>query len=283
MFADGTTGNRAVRVDSAALTFNATTNALTVTASFAGTASYAAAAGTMPYSGLTSVPAGIVSASVLSSPGQGQALLTTNGVAGSTIDLGLETGDSPTFAGLTITNGNIAINNGTSTALTTTGTTAAVFNANATTINAFGAGQTISIGSATGTTTVNNSLTVTGNLTVNGTTTVIDTTNVTIEDRFIVLNHGSGSVAPTAEGGFIVEGTTVDSGSAFYYDGDTIGRWAVAPNIAASAISIAANSFVVTVSGSTGAPAGDPTYGGSTNGFGNVYVNTSNGDIFIYS
>jgi hypothetical protein len=35
MFADGTTGNRAVRVDSAALTFNATTNTLTVTSSYA--------------------------------------------------------------------------------------------------------------------------------------------------------------------------------------------------------------------------------------------------------
>jgi len=45
----------------------------------------------------------VVSSSVLSSPAQGQALLTTNGVAGSTIDLGLETGDSPQFVGLTLT------------------------------------------------------------------------------------------------------------------------------------------------------------------------------------
>lgn len=45
----------------------------------------------------------VVSASVLSSPAQGQALLTNNGVAGSTIDLGLETTDSPTFVGLTLT------------------------------------------------------------------------------------------------------------------------------------------------------------------------------------
>jgi len=44
-----------------------------------------------------------ISSSVLSSPGQGQAVLTNNGVAGSTIDLGLETGDSPTFVGLTLT------------------------------------------------------------------------------------------------------------------------------------------------------------------------------------
>lgn len=50
----------------------------------------------------------VISSSVLSSPGQGQAVLTTNGVAGSTIDLGLETGDSPTFVGLTLT-GNLVV------------------------------------------------------------------------------------------------------------------------------------------------------------------------------
>lgn len=49
-----------------------------------------------------------VSASVLSSPNQGEALLTTNGVAGSTIDLGLQTSDSPTFVGLTLT-GNLVV------------------------------------------------------------------------------------------------------------------------------------------------------------------------------
>lgn len=54
------------------------------------------------YSGISGIPSGIVSASVLSSPNQGSVLLTTNGVAGSTIDLGLQTGDSPTFAGLTL-------------------------------------------------------------------------------------------------------------------------------------------------------------------------------------
>jgi hypothetical protein len=44
-----------------------------------------------------------ISSSVLSSPNQGEALLTNNGVAGSTIDLGLQTTDSPTFVGLTLT------------------------------------------------------------------------------------------------------------------------------------------------------------------------------------
>jgi hypothetical protein len=49
-----------------------------------------------------------ISSSVLSSPNQGEALLTNNGVAGSTIDLGLQTTDSPTFVGLTLT-GNLVV------------------------------------------------------------------------------------------------------------------------------------------------------------------------------
>jgi hypothetical protein len=50
----------------------------------------------------------VISSSVLSSPNQGEALLTTNGVAGSTIDLGLQTTDSPQFVGLTLT-GNLVV------------------------------------------------------------------------------------------------------------------------------------------------------------------------------
>jgi hypothetical protein len=97
---------------------------------FNGTASYAAQAltasfaATAPYSGLIGTPAGIVSASVLSSPSQGNAVLTTNGVAGSTIDLGLTTSSTPTFSGLNITNdvtvsGNLTVD-GTTTTLNTT-------------------------------------------------------------------------------------------------------------------------------------------------------------------
>jgi hypothetical protein len=285
MFADGTTGNRAVRVDSNTLTFNATTNLLTATASYAVQALSASFASTAPYSGLTGTPAGIVSSSVLAAgSGQGSTTLTTNGVSsGDVTATGLGTAGTPTFAGLTITNGNIAINNTTSTALTTTGTTAALFNTTATTLNIGGAATAINIGAATGNTTVNNNLIVTGDFTVNGTASIIDTTNLSVEDRFIILNHGSGSVSPTQEGGIIVEGTTAGSGSAFYYDGDTVLRWGVALGVAEGAISVAANSFVVTVSGSAANPTGNPTYGGATNGFGNMYVNTSDSSIWIYA
>lgn len=78
----------------------------------------------LAYADLTSIPSGIVSSSAqidnlfnvdglvsgstLSSAGQGSVTLTTNGVAASAVDLGLETGDSPTFAGLTV-NGAIVV------------------------------------------------------------------------------------------------------------------------------------------------------------------------------
>jgi hypothetical protein len=70
------------------------------------------------YTGLSDIPSGIVSASVLSSPSQGNAVLTTNGAAGSTIGLGLTTSDSPTFTDLTLS-GNLYVN-GTTTQVNTT-------------------------------------------------------------------------------------------------------------------------------------------------------------------
>ena len=49
----------------------------------------------------TKVP-GLISGSSIASTGQGEVQLTTNGVAATTVDLGLQTTDSPTFAGLTV-------------------------------------------------------------------------------------------------------------------------------------------------------------------------------------
>ena len=71
------------------------------------------------------IASGIVSGSTLSSPNQGTARLTSNGVA-QTVDLGLQSADSPTFAGLTI-NGNQIVTGdltvqGTTTTLSTTNT-----------------------------------------------------------------------------------------------------------------------------------------------------------------
>jgi hypothetical protein len=49
------------------------------------------------------LPVGTVSGSALSSPSQGTAVLTTNGVAGSTIGLGVAPTDSPSFVNLSLT------------------------------------------------------------------------------------------------------------------------------------------------------------------------------------
>jgi hypothetical protein len=168
---------------------------------------------------------GIVSGSTLAAgSGQGSTTLTTNGVSsGDVTATGLGTAGTPTFAGLTITNGNIAINNGTSTALTTTGTTAAVFNTTATTVNAFGAATTLNLGAATGTTSVQNNLNVAGNLFVQGTTTQINTTDLLVEDKFIVL--ASGSIDGSADAGIIIDrGSDTDGNIAFGFDSLT-DRW----------------------------------------------------------
>ena len=50
------------------------------------------------------LPSGIVSSSVASSPSQGTIRLATNGV-NTDVDSGLQSGDSPTFAGLTVSSG----------------------------------------------------------------------------------------------------------------------------------------------------------------------------------
>jgi hypothetical protein len=55
------------------------------------------------YNSITNKLSGVYSSSAFSSPSQGTARLTLNGVALSDVDLGLQTGDSPTFSGLTST------------------------------------------------------------------------------------------------------------------------------------------------------------------------------------
>lgn len=176
------------------------------------------ASAAIDYTKLNFGGSGFVSASSLSSPGQGQVLLTTNGVAGSTIDLGLETGDSPQFVGLTLT-GDAAVNGGD---ITTTASTFNLINANATTVNFAGAATTLNIGNASGTTTIAGNAIVQGDFTVNGTTTYINTQDLYVEDKFILLASGSASAG---DGGIIIDrGSDTAGNIAFGYDSIT-DRW----------------------------------------------------------
>ena len=148
-------------------------------------------------------------------------------------------------------------------------------------------GKTVTIGHSTSETTVGDNLTVTGNasiggnatitgnLDVNGTLTTIDTTNLAIKDQLVIIASGSDSA--NVDGGLLVQsGSVANSGSAFYHDIDSE-RWAVAKQIAASALAITPDQFMVTVTLNTSAPTdSDGQYG-----VGEMWVETDTQDIFI--
>ncbi len=152
--------------------------------------------------------------------------------------------------------------------------------------------QDVTINGTTSTTnlTVTNNATITGDLTVNGETTFINVQNLLVEDKFILLNSGSLTNTPN-EGGIIIQTTSsngVAYGTALYYDQEA-NRWvvnrsgSVAWNATSSVLSVQSD-FIVTVTGSVGAPTGTPVNFGSTNySYGQMYINTSNSDIYIYA
>lgn len=125
--------------------------------------------------------------------------------------------------------------------------------------------------------------TITGNLTVNGTTTTINTDNLLVEDKFALFASGSTSAT---DGGIVVQasaGAGTATGFALGYNA-TADRWAYQDALAFNATAFGTpTAYAVTAETAAGAPAANPAYGGATYGYGNIYVNSSNGDIFIYS
>jgi len=129
-------------------------------------------------------------------------------------------------------------------------------------------------------------LTVSNNLIVAGTASFTNVDNLTIKDKFILINSGSSVLA---DSGLITQYNAAGSGSAFYLEagttGDTgtYGRFAVAYDVIGTAQALTADEYIVTAKKASGAPPATPTWGGTTNGFGNMYVNSDNGEIYIYS
>ena len=225
---------------------------------------------------VAALPAGTVSGSSLTTGGQGSVTLTTNGVA-QNVDLGLETGDSPQFVGLTLT-GDIAVNGGD---ITTSVATFNVATTNATTINVGTTGATaVNIGNGSSTTTVNNKLVVSGDLVVNGISTVLDTTTLTIEDKWALFASGSDT---NTDGGIVVQ-QAASTGYALGVDASA-DRWALQNNLDPTQntpTSISPDAFMGVIQEGTANPVSNPVYGGA-NGNGTVFVNTNNGEIWIYS
>ncbi len=143
-------------------------------------------------------------------------------------------------------------------------------------------GQTVTIGLPNNVTVASN-LTVGGDLTVAGTASFVNTENLNIKDKFILINSGSSTLA---DSGWITQYNAAGSGSAFFLEANsagTYGRFAMAYDVLGTANSVAANEYVVSAKSTAGAPAATPTWGGTTNGFGNMHVDSTTGDIYIYA
>ena len=130
-----------------------------------------------------------------------------------------------------------------------------------------------------------NNLTVQGNITVNGTASFINTENVLVKDKFILIASGSSTLT---DAGIIAAYNANMTGSAFYLSAastGTYGRWAVAYGAGESAISLTADEFVNTtkISASNPNDATPPTWGSTTNGLGNMWVNSTTSDIYIWA
>jgi hypothetical protein len=130
-----------------------------------------------------------------------------------------------------------------------------------------------------------NNLTVQGNITVNGTASFINTENVLVKDKFILIASGSSTLT---DAGIIAAYGTNMTGSAFYLSSastGTYGRWAVAYGAGESAISLTPDEFVNTTKINASDPndATPPTWGSTTNGLGNMWVNSTTSDIYIWA
>ena len=128
-------------------------------------------------------------------------------------------------------------------------------------------------------------LTVQGNITVNGTASFINTENVLVKDKFILIASGSSTLT---DAGIIAAYNVNMTGSAFYLSAastGTYGRWAVAYGAGDSTISLTADEFVNTTKINASNPnnATPPTWGSTTNGLGNMWVNSTTSDIYIWA
>lgn len=227
---------------------------------------------------VSALPTGTVSGSSFTSPSQGTVRATINGV-NTDVDTGLQTGDSPQFVDVTLTGditvgGNDVKMSGGTTALTFSGTgdVAVAGNLKVT-------GNQIKASDNTTAITLNGAnVTVAGDLTVNGTTTTIDTTTLTVEDKWALFASGSDI---NTDGGIVVQqGST--TGYALGVDASA-DRWALQNNLAPSGVNdITPDAFMGVIQEGTASPSPDPTYGGA-NGFGTIFVNKNNGEIWIYS
>ena len=130
---------------------------------------------------------------------------------------------------------------------------------------------------------VSGDATISGDLTVAGTASFSNTTSLLIADKFALLASGSTSLT---DGGIIIQNAAGGIGTAFYLEASTTGtygRFAVTGSLHAGANSATPDEFMVTVKQAAGIPSAAPTFGSTGNGYGNMYIDSGNSDIYIYA
>ena len=127
--------------------------------------------------------------------------------------------------------------------------------------------------------TVTGNATITNNLTVQGTASFQNTTNLEVADRFVLFASGSNT---TGDGGIVVQQGTQNVGELYGYNNATT-RWGFTSSFSANQSSFTPIAHITTTEFAASNPSAAPIYGGSSNGYGNIHVNSSTGDIFIYA
>ena len=142
----------------------------------------------------------------------------------------------------------------------------------------------------TGASTFHDNVVMQANLTVQGTASFQNVENLAVKDQFVLLNSGSTTFQ---DSGIVINtGNAQNSGSAFFLEtaGTTVGtsalngRFAVASGVLPDATAATAAEYAVTALISGSAPgASVPQWGGTNLGQGNMWVDSSTSDIWIYA
>jgi len=193
--------------------------------------------------------------------------------------------------GLTATGAVIAVDYGTSANTAAQGNVGVTFAGTANeielttnTFSTIGGGGNVTIGLPNDVT-IANDLTVLGDLEVSGTASFKHSENLDIADKFITLSSGSTSAT---DGGIIVAqsqnaGTQVGEGYGF--DGSAK-RWGVTSSLDNDSGAIVPLDYMVTARSTNlggSAPSAAPIFGGASAGYGNIHVDSSTEDIYIYA
>ena len=131
----------------------------------------------------------------------------------------------------------------------------------------------------TGNITFSNNVVISQNLTVQGTASFQQTTNLEVADRFVLFASGSNT---TGDGGIVVQQITQNVGELYGYD-SAINRWGFTSSFSADQSAFTPVAHITTTEFAASNPSLAPLYGGASNGYGNIHVNSSTGDIFIYA